>query len=70
MTFWKLVWPEIKYKILATAIVLTCWMVFAELVTHFLGERYVVAVLSVMAGWYWLGKAVIPWVESKLTPKS
>ena len=64
-TFKRGIYAE-RYWFAAFGITLVCWLVFAHLVVAYLGEHWLNLILAVLAGYYWLGRAVIPWIENKL----
>lgn len=58
---------EKRYKLWSAAIVVLGWLLFSNLVIYTLGEPALVFFISWIAGWYWLGDRVMPWVERKIT---
>lgn len=71
MTYWQAfkrgLYKE-RHHMLATVIAVLGWLVFAEAVTYWLGAQTLHVFIAIIAGWYWLGKVVIPWIENKLKP--
>lgn len=72
MTFWQAIKAgiyESRYKLLATVIVLCVWMAFAHGVVYLLGDTALTIFIAIIAGYYWLGSVIVPWVEQKITPR-
>ena len=60
---------ETRYRLLSAAIVVLGWIIFSNLVINTVGEEPLIVFISFIAGWYWLGDKVMPWVEQKITPQ-
>lgn len=72
MNFWQILKQavyETRYRLLSAAIVVLGWIIFSNLVINTVGEEPLIVFISFIAGWYWLGDKVMPWVEQKITPQ-